>query len=143
MMSVLMTMTMAGQAAGEAVWLKHLDRFVVVNVHPVERLAQSGIIGCKQSCLLCFNGKMKVAHGPADDGSGVRFHIKRNLQHRLGFLSDDIPRLVADPDDIAMAEGCLAFETKLRAILGLGAPQAFGKFPPIHAHGYFKQRVID
>ena len=63
---------MSGQAAGKTMRLKHLDHLVVVNVHPVERLTQSGVIGREQPRVLCFDGEMQIAHRPADDGRRVR-----------------------------------------------------------------------
>ena len=144
MMSVLMTMCMpmSGQAAGKAVGLENLDHLVVVNVHPVERLAQSGIIGREQPCWLRFDRKMEVAHGPANDGCGVRLHIERNFQHQLGFLVNDIARLIAGPHDIAMAQRCLHLEAKLRAIGRHSAPQTLSAFLSVHANGNFWQRSV-
>jgi len=94
---------MPGQAAGKAMRLKNLNHLVVMNVHPVERLAQASVIGREQPRWLRLNGKMEIADGPADNRRGIRLHIERDFQHELGFLTNDIARLVAGPHNIAVA----------------------------------------
>jgi hypothetical protein len=138
----MMMMSVAGQAAGKAVRLKNLDRLVVVNVHPVKRLAQSGVIGREQPRVLRLDGEMQVAHGPADDRRGVRLYIERDFQQELGLLADDVARLVTRPHDIAVTQRRLHLETEFRAVLRRGTPQPLGEFLSVHAQGNFGKHVI-
>ncbi len=136
-------MAVARKAAGKSVRLENLRDFVIMDSEAVERLTQASVVRREQPRGLGLDGKMKIAHGPANDGRRFRFHIERNFQHWFRRLPDDIARLIARPYGVAVLQRRFDFKAEFRAIVGRGAPQALGEFLPVRANGDFRQRRIE
>jgi hypothetical protein len=107
--------------------MEHAFAGHVLNALAVEELAERGVVAYAHDGSGDFEWEVQIADHPSEPGSSRRIRTKRDFQHWLIFLRDDVGGVVRLEKLRAIHERRFEIEAKLPAVIGDSTPAAFGE----------------
>ena len=132
----------SGGAAGEAAGTEDRGRGLIRDLQTVEELPHGWLVGSEETRRFGLEFEVQVADGPADTGGGRGRDGEGNFEYRLRLLAGEVTRGVGLPEDVVVLEGSQELESKLRAVIGGAAPQAFGELLAVDLERDFRKRGV-